>query len=186
MPSLRMSGDMATRILILTPEGEALAAIDGHHGELHAAQWADTMVARLRSEQGIDAVAVELVPSIGGDDVRRGVVCAIHRVRGELRALPDGRRELIALNLYPEPRGGSAAATVGAGRGLLKAQAAATPRPILGGIRVVHAPPDVANPRAAVRVRDGRLNPPPGEARTHADLRLARRALRAALRGATE
>ena len=176
---------MATRILILSPTGEALAAIDGHHGEQHAAGWAASVVDQLRQEHGIEAIAVELSPAVGGDDVRRGVVGAIHRVRAELRALPDGRRELIGLHLYPEPAGDAPRAQLGVGRGLTKAQAVATPRPILGGVRVVHAPADVANARQPVRVRAGRLNATQGE-HTIEGRRLARRALRAARRGAPE
>lgn len=173
---------MATRILIIDPFGDPLYGLDGHHGERHAAQWVAEMIDQVRRERGFDPVVVELHPAEGGDACRRGVICQLSRLRAELIALPDGRREMIALNRYPEGNPRDSRAEIGAGRGLTKSQAAATPEAFRGAIRIISAPDNIANPRSPIKIRRGRLNVPAGEPRTPAEIRQARRAARAAAR----
>jgi hypothetical protein len=173
---------MATRILITDGNGWPIYGLDGHHGERHAAQWTAEVLATIKAETGIDGIAVELQPAEGGDAVRRGIIGNLHRLRAELRTLPDGRRELIALNRYPDGSPRDSRAEIGAGRGLTKSQAAATPEAFRGALRVIAAPADIANPRTPIRIRRGRLNVPADQPRTHAEIRHARRAARAAAR----
>lgn len=173
---------MANRILIVDENGTALFGLDGHHGALHAAEWAANMLSLIKAEHGIDCVALEFFPAEGGDATRRGVIGELHRLRAEIRSMPDGRREVLGLHVYPPAARGTGVATVGAGRGLLRTQAAATPAAVRGGLRVIAAPESIANPRAPVRIRRGRDNPPPGQPRTPDDIRTARKAQRAARR----
>lgn len=173
---------MANRILIIDDAGVPIFGLDGHHGARHAAEWTDTVLAQLAA-QGVLAFAVELHPAAGGDDVRRGVISQLARLRAELRTLPDGRRELIGLHRYPDATPGASRASVGIGNGLAKGQAAATPLAITGALRVVAAPPGIANPRAPIRIPRGRANVPPEQPRTTDQIRHARRAARAAARG---
>jgi hypothetical protein len=173
---------MTTRIVIADEMGKVICGIDGNHGAHHAEQWCARVVADI-ADRGVPAVAIELHPVEGCDAIRCGVFGNLHRLRAELRTLPDGRREIIGLNLYPEatPRD-NVRAKSGAGAGLTKRQAAATPTAVRGALRVIAAPADIANPRAPIRIPHGRMNVPVGEPRTHAEIRHARRAARAAAR----
>lgn len=172
---------MTSRILILDASGVALYGLTSP-SQREAAEWADSVVAGLAAH-GIDAIALELQPTEGGDACRRGVLGQLHRLRAELRQLPAGRREVLGLNLYAEGDAG-AHATLGAGRGMPKAQAASTPMPVRGRLRVIAAPAHVTNPRERVMVRRGRANAEPGQPRTIEEHRHARRVARAAARRA--
>lgn len=168
---------MATRILILDPDGAAICALDGHHGAEHAARWAASMLDRLAA-QGVAATVLEIVPEEGGDAIRRGVFGALHRVHAEFHQRPDGKRELVGLvqraeaTREHEPRA----------KGLARTPAPEGLRPIRGGLRLLAAPGDVHGQRHAIRIPRGRMNPAPGQPRTHAEARTARRAGRAAKR----
>lgn len=156
---------MATRILILTPEGTPLFAMDGHHGAAHAQRWIADTQALLR-EQGItDTVAVEITPEQGGDAVRREVIGQIHRLRLETRRRPCGAREITALNLLADPQDAD---------DLMRA-AIATPQRVPARLHLVHAPADYAGPRRPIRIPRGRMEPPPGFPATPQEARLRRR-----------
>lgn len=166
---------MANRIIIFDSAGAALIAMDGHHGSRHASDWTAQVLADFAA-RGIEAVAVEVIPQEGGDAMRRDVIGALADMRAEFHVLPDGRRELIGLHVSRRPATGESP-----GRAA-KAAIASVPEPVRGGVRVLHAPPDVANRRCCIRVGRGRDNPPPGQPRTPADIRTARKAQRAARR----
>lgn len=162
---------MATRILILTPDGTPLFGMDGHHGAAHAARWIADTQALLR-EQGItDTVAVEITPEQGGDAVRREVIGQIHRLRLETRRRPCGAREITALNLLAEPQTPD---------DVMRA-AIATPQRVPARLHLVHAPPEFADPRRPIRIPRGRMEPDPY---TPADPQAARIARKLARRAA--
>ncbi len=168
---------MANRILILDSGGTAICALDGHHGAAHAARWAAGMVQRL-AEQGIAAAALEIVPEQGGDEIRRGVFGALHRVRAEFHLRPDGQRELVGLVQHPE----SKPVHEPRAKGITPAAAPEGARPIRGGLRLLTAPDDVHGERYAIRIPRGRLNHAPDQPRGHSEARIARRLARAAKR----
>lgn len=170
---------MANRILILDATGAAIYGFDCHHGSRAAADWANTMLQRL-SAAGIDCTVLEIHPEQGGDEVRRGVIGSLHRLRAEFHTRPDGQRELVGLSLFPPTSArDKALASNGVGAGLGKAQAAATPLPVRAAMRLLAAPADVVGPRHPIRIPRGRMNPDPGQPRTPAEARQARRLARA-------
>lgn len=126
--------------------------LDGHHGATHATRWVQETLAML-VEQGIhDCVALEIHPSQGGDDCRRGIIGNLRGLRLETRRLPDGRRECVALNRerpgIPDDH--------------LKRQAIALPERVHATLRIIHAPADYAGTRRAIRIPRGRMEPVPG------------------------
>lgn len=151
---------MATRILISDSTGAVLSILDGHHGTAHAARWANEMVAMFAA-QGIEAIAIELNPELGGDEFRRDVLERAGQIRVELHQRPDGQREITAL----------------ARRDTLQR--------IRGGLRIVAAPSDIAGERPGVRRTRNRLDPEDGAPATNGEARLQRKRLRAQQRATT-
>lgn len=145
---------MATRVIISDPSGAVLSILDGHHGAAHAERWAGEMVAMFAA-QGIDAIAVELTPELGGDEFRRDVLERAGKIRIELHQRPDGQREITSLSRRD------------------------TLQRIRGGLRLVCAPSDVIGDRAGIRRSRTRLDPDEGAPATTADARLKRKRERA-------
>lgn len=143
---------MATRILILTPDGTPLYGLDGHHGAAHATRWvADTL--EMLAGQGIhDCIALQIHPTQGGDDCRRGIIGQIHRLRLETRQRPDGLREITALNLLADAEPDDD----------IKRVAVSTPERVAATLQIVQAPDSLAGTRRAIRIPRGRMEPVPG------------------------
>lgn len=163
---------MATRILILTPDGAPLFGLDGHHGATHAARWVTDSLALCAANGMPDCVAVELTPEEGGDACRHGIIGSIHALRLETRRTPDGGREIIGLNRIALPED--------ADEGAAKRAAASTPERVRAHLRLVHAPDEYTAPRRPIRIPRGRMEPPAGAPTTPAQARLARRLARSA------
>ncbi len=163
---------MATRILILTPDGTPLYGLDGHHGATHAARWVDDVLAQLAAAGVADPLVLELEPEEGGDACRHGIIGSIHALRLETRRTPAGGREILGLNriALPEEQNDAAA----------KRAAAATPERVRAHLRLVHAPDEYTAPRRPIRIPRGRMEPPAGAPTTPAQARLARRLARSA------
>lgn len=162
---------MATRILILTPDGAPLYGLDGHHGAAHAARWVADTQALLREQGSTDTVVLEITPEQGGDACRRDIIGQIGRLRLETRRRPCGAREITALNLLAEPQTPD---------DVMRA-AIATPQRVPARLHLVHAPPEFADPRRPIRIPRGRMEPDP---HTPADLQAARIARKLARRAA--
>lgn len=161
---------MATRILILTPDGTPIFGLDGHHGATHAARWVTDSLALCAANGMPDCVAVELTPEEGGDACRHGIIGSIHALRLETRRTPDGGREIIGLNRIALPDGqGDADA---------KRAAAATPTRVGARLHLVRGPAEFAAPRRPIRIPRGRMEPLAGAPATPAQARIARRLAR--------
>ncbi len=166
---------MATRIVILDAIGRAVFSLDGHNGQQHAAEWTARTL-EWCAQHGISATALEIVPAEGGDAYIKGVHTRLHLLRAEFHSRPDGRRELLSLNLFPEPSArDTSVANTGVGHGLGVAQAAATPAAVRGTLRLLAAPADVHGVRHPLRISNGRMNPLPAQARSMGEPRSARR-----------
>lgn len=161
---------MATRILILTPDGTPLYGLDGHHGATHAARWVDDVLAQLAAAGVADPLVLELEPEEGGDACRHGIIGCIHAQRLETRRRPDGAREILGLNRIALPEGqGDADA---------KRAAAATPTRVGARLHLVRGPAEFAAPRRPIRIPRGRMEPLAGAPATPAQARIARRLAR--------
>jgi len=147
---------MATRILILNSSGHALCGLDGHHGELHAADWVQMQVARYAAA-GEDVTVVQWHPVAGGEAVLTDCLAQLHRLAMDTHTRPDGRSELLGLALRPEP----------AARG--------TPHAVGGSWRLLHAPAVIHGQRHPLRIPRSRHNPEAGAPRTSEEARTARR-----------
>jgi hypothetical protein len=163
---------MTSRIVIIENAGAALTAFEGPSAR-HAADWAAGKLDELR-RAGVTSIAIEWHPAEGGDDAHHDVIHCLHCVRAEMRARPDGTREIIGMLRYPTAVAGARGVAAARKAGMLAAPAA-----VRGALRVLAAPPDIANPRYPIRVPRGRANVPPGQPRTIAEIRAARRAARA-------
>lgn len=87
---------MAARIIAFDHSGVALYGIDAHHGDDHAAAWAEDVAALVRAELGIDPIIVEYDPTEGGAGAR-STIQSIHEVRLDLHVRPDQQREITGM-----------------------------------------------------------------------------------------
>lgn len=126
---------MRARFVIFNSAGDSLIGVDGAHGDEHAMRVIAENMAMLRAA-GVDPIAVEFDVFEGGnaylDDLK-----ALSSVRAEIRALPDGRREVIDV-LRHQWRGERQHGSV---------------RTIARAVRVIDGPADIANPRAQLHRR---------------------------------
>lgn len=125
---------MRLRLILATPDGQPLGAIDSAHADGHAQRWAEQNVALL-AKQGIEAMVVEFDP-VGGYDDTVADLTALSDVGIEVRSIPGGGREIIGIHRRVGDRKASA-------------------RAISRALRVLYAPPDISNARARLRPQRG-------------------------------
>lgn len=121
---------MRLRLILATPDGQPLGALDSAHADGHAQRWTEQNIALL-AQQGIETVVVEFDPVAGYADTLADLT-ALPDVQLEVRATPAGQREIIGIHRRVGERKASAL-------------------PIARALRVLHAPIDFTNPRATLR-----------------------------------
>lgn len=125
---------MRLRLIIATPDGQPIGALDSAHADGHAQRWAEQNVALL-AQQGIETVVVEFDPVAGYADALDDLT-ALPDVHIEVRSTPGGAREIIGIHRRVGERKASA-------------------RAIARALRVLHAPANFNNTRSTLRPQGG-------------------------------
>jgi hypothetical protein len=129
---------MRTRVIIFDSTGAPLIGIDSGALNNHAARCVADNLALLAAA-GITGCIVVEFDHVGGADDATAIMRTLHLHRAQIRARPDGTREVFDIHAHDEP-------DVADPRRRLR-----NARSVVRALRVLHAPDDIANPRTTLR-----------------------------------